>query len=352
MHQQKKRVRIYTILNKLLIYFRPGLDDILLINHAIESIGDFQAYSVYLTHETPDAIQDNKEPYDISEIFSNLDEDEIKCVRDGYLQISNAKEKPTMSKLAQLDAEAFALGYELKNFRKWYSALPFNIRSNTKMKTIEESYQRGVDMRIDENPEIVRLCIYIMGEPNTGKTYASKKALSGKEILSICGGGTGKFDRLRADHDAIIVDDDICPNLLNMTDNYICRAYKRNKDNPAWAGKYFIVTSNLPFNVWLRKCGIKVYDSGNMTSKHYNAMLSRFYICVLTPSSLGINQLACVNVSTRGSKADQEERKQMFEDFREKFNNIMSTYQPKNIDVDYSSTLNLGEAGCQGILAL
>jgi hypothetical protein len=342
-------VRIYSILDLLYVFFRPGLDDVLLNNHAVESIGSFQAYSVYLTHETADAIKDNKELYEISEIVSNLSEEEIKCVRDGYLRLEDAPTKPTMSKLAQLDAEAFSLGQELKNFPDWFNALPFNIRSSSKMKTIEASYQRGVDARIEQNQEMNRLCVYIRGEPNTGKTFAAKKALMGKKILCVGGGGSGKFDKLRADHDAIIVDDDICPNLLNMSDNYICRAYKRNSNNPAWAGKYLIVTSNLPFNEWLRRCGIKIYERGETPSTHYRAMLSRFYICVLTATTDGKNKLSCVNVSTRGSKADQEERKEMFEEFRKKFDLTMRDYTPSDNEVDYSSILNIDEAGCLAV---
>ena len=347
----KKRFRISEILDMLHIYFRPGIDDILVLNHGIESIVNFQNYSVYLTHETPKAIQDNKELYGIEEIFSNLSLDEIKRVREGYLRVTEAQKKPTMSELAKLDAEAFNLGYKLKNFSDWYNALPFTIRSNSKMKIIEASYQRGVDKRIEENQEMNRLCIYIKGKPNTGKTFATKKALSGKKILSVGGGGSGKFDRLRADHEAIIIDDDCCPNLLNMTDNYICRAYKRNSNNPAWAGKYFIVTSNLAFSEWLKRCGIKTYDRGEKLSIHYKAMLSRFYICVLTPDSTGKNRLSCINVSTRGSKDDQEERKSMFEDFRQKFDLTMAEYTPSDNEVDYSSVLNIEEAGCLAVEA-
>lgn len=115
------------------------------------------------------------------------------------------------------------------------------------MKTIRESYDRGVNARIEEGAEMLRLCVFIHGEPNSGKTYASEKALSDKRYLTIKGGGSGKFDNLRVDHEAIIIDDDVCPNLLNMTDNYICRAYKRQSNNPAWTGNILLlqVTTHL-----------------------------------------------------------------------------------------------------------
>lgn len=71
---------------------------------------------------------------------------------------------------------------------------------------------------------MLRLCVFIYGEPNSGKTCASEKALSGKRYLTVKGSSTGKFDNLRVDHRSIIIADDVCPNLLNMTDNYIRRA--------------------------------------------------------------------------------------------------------------------------------
>ena len=151
--------------------------------------------------------------------------------------------------------------------------------------------------------------------------------MDGKRVLSVGGGGTGKFDRLRPDHDAIVIDDDVCPNLLNMTDNYICRAYKRNSNNPAWAGRYFIVTSNLPFADWLDSCGLRVKTlSGNLTP-HYTAMLSRFFVCVLQ-SRQGINHLALCSPSTRGSEQEQLERAEMFAEFAERFNSIIASYTP------------------------
>ena len=77
----------------------------------------------------------------------------------------------------------------------------------------------------------------------------------------------------------IIIDDDVCPNLLNMTDNYICRAYKRQSNNPAWTGKYFIVTSNYTFDEWIAMC--------KLGEKHYEAAHSRFYICEIRQNQMG-----------------------------------------------------------------
>lgn len=331
---RKHRIRVKQILDCLGIVFRPGTDDWLWSHHGVETVNNFAAYAMYLTHETEDAIRDGKELYDISEIVSNLTIDEVKAVRNGYLRVSDSGKRVSAKDMAEIDNIAYTLGKELGNFDKWYSTLSFEVRSHSKMKTVRESYNRGVNDRIAENSEVNRLCIYIQGEPNTGKTYAAKKALAGKAIHTVEGGGTGKFDTLRADHDAIIISDDVCPNLLNMTDNYICRAYRRQNNNPAWAGKYFIVTSNLSFEDWLRECKI------NTNSKHFSAMVSRFYVCEILHKDDGTNYLALKSASDRGSIDEQMKRAEMFMDFQRKFNEIMSGYNPNTDAVDYTSMID------------
>lgn len=334
----KQRIRISQVLDMCHIFYRPGIDDLLVENKAIETVGSFQAYAMYLTHETDDAIRDNKELYDVNEITSNLSIDEIKAVRDGYSKLADAPTKIGMSKLAQLDAEAYKLGYELKDFDKWYNAQSFAIRSNSKMKIIRESYERGVEALLNENPRVTRLCIFIKGKANSGKTFASLKALEGKNVLSVGGGGTGKFDKLKPSTDAIVIDDDVCPNLLNMADNFLCRVYRRGNNNPVWAGKYLIITSNLSFTEWLRACGIKVPDSlktvkYRMTNcEHYKALLSRFFVCCIKEDDKGANQLALVSPSTRGSWEEQAERLNNFLEFQEKFNCTIGQYTAQSID--------------------
>lgn len=297
---RKDRIKVGSTLKKLGIEYRKDLDDELWKNHGATTVGDFSSYATYLMHQTDAAINEGKEPYDISEFVINLTTDEIQQICDGYIRVSTDTKKVTTKELAELDQTAFKLGMELKNFDEWYNTLSFTVRSNAKMKTIRESYGRGVNARIAEKSEVLRLCVYIQGAPNTGKTYGAKKALVGKQIHAVEGGGSGKFDELRADHDAIIISDDVCPNLLNMTDNYICKAYKRQSNNPAWAGNYFIVTSNLSFEEWLASCKI------NINSKHFEAMKSRFFVCKILQKDDGTNYLALKNPSTRGSYDEQK----------------------------------------------
>lgn len=341
----KNPVHVSTILNMLNIEYRPDVDETLWNEHGVETVKNFGAMAMYLTHDTEQAQLDGKEKYELEELVSNLSMDEIKQVREGYIRVSASNKKVSMEELSKLDEEAYKMGYDLKDFDEWYRSLPFQIRSNAKMKTIRESYNMGASERAELKENLNRLCVFIEGESNTGKTYATIHALDGKRILPVGGGGTGKFDELSTGHDALVIDDDSSPRLLNMCDNYICQAYRRGRNNPWWCGRYFIVTSNLSFREWVEECGIKTtqYKHGiESESSHYRAIKTRFYVCHIENIG-GINQLVCDSSSTRGTSSARIERKEMFKQFRDKFNTIMAEYVPESEAIDDSDILWTGE---------
>ena len=328
------RPRVKDMLSKLGIIFRPGIDDTLLENRALETVGNYSAYALYITHDTPQARLDNKCPYDVGRIVSNLTPDEVQQIRDGFSR-THENRKLTPDELAELDSAAYELGKRLGDFDKWYDALTFFERSNAKMRTIKESYYRGVENRLRENNFLLRCCIYIRGDGNTGKTYTSEKSMRkmGRAVLSVGGGGSGKFDNLLPSHGCILVDDDICPNLLNMADNKICHAYRRNKDNPVWAGDYLIITSNLSFEDFCERCGLKVKDLKGLYTKQFEALKTRFFFCEMKRSADGGLRLVCREPSTRGTEAEQEQRGAMFREFWQTFNELIKDYKPNHVAV-------------------
>lgn len=339
------RKRIVNILNALKVKYRPGLDDELWKEHGVETVGDFASYAVYLLHETKQARRDGKERYAPCEIISNLTMEEQEQIRAGYVRLSDNR-KITEEELVSLDKEAYDLGFSLKNFDKWYDALPFKVRCNTKMRVICESYERGARAKMELHELIPRLNLFIMGLHNGGKTFATQSvyAEKGLEFLTVRGGGSGKFDNLKPYHNAIVIDDDICPNLLNMSDSYICRAYRRNRNNPIWAGNYFVVTSNLTFAEWLAMCGIEPFlpHSTSHWSKHGMAMRSRFLVCSIVCDDDGHKKLylskdGCM---LRGNNEQQKQLMSMYVDFRDRFNRIIDSYHPEELDMDYSSIID------------
>lgn len=303
--------RVSVILNELGIIYRKGLDEQLWANHGCEVIEDWVSMVTYLPHLTDDAKKDGKHEYGLEELMSNLTIKEIENIIGNYVH------KIKNTDLKALDKEAFEKGYALYDFDEWYQDFDFEIKRNNDMRVIRESYQFGVQKRIEEHEEITRLCIFIQGEKNQGKTYAARKALEGKKYL-VTSPGTGKFDELKATTQAIVIDDDVCPNLLNMTDNYMCKAYRRNKNNPAWTGNIFVVTSNLSFDKWLKESKIT-------NESHIEAMHTRFYICFIKNK-----KLVCLEKCIRGTMEVQEKRDEMYREFKKKYEKSISQYNPQN----------------------
>lgn len=344
-----KRERIGTILEMLGVTYRPDVDRILWEQHGVESIGDFVEYANYLLHWTDKAKKAGKHCYELSDLVSNLTEDKVLEILNGHKQVSEASpdenKKVQISTMIDLDRDAYQLGYDLRDFDEWYGSLPFVVRSNQSMKTIIESYHRGATTRAEDPTQngILRLCVFIQGEPDCGKTYAAVHALDelGASVLRIGGGGPGKFDKLKPSHDAIVIDDDVCPNLLNMSDNYICQAYRRNRNNPFWCGQYLIVTSNLTFTDWLISCGFHKCISQHWNSEtqtmddvyeHHAALESRFYICRI---QLPTGALICEEASKRGTYEEQLKRKEMFISFKHKYDEVSGRYKKDDRKVLY-----------------
>lgn len=318
-NRNKKRLR--WILKMLGITYRKGVDEWLVRKHAVETCRDFCEYSVYLYHDTEDAIRDGKTPYDPNEVISNLSDEELQQIRDGYSRIVASGKRVSPRDLEALDDAAYRLGQELGDLEAFLGSQPFKIRSHSKLRTIRESYYRGVTDRINDpsRNSTVRLCVYIQGLPNTGKTYAAIQALKGLRTLQIGAGGTGKFDRLQASTQALLIDDSEVDGLLQISDNYFCALYRRNSDNPWWCGRYVIVTSNKDFDAWLTSCDV--------FGAQVDAVKSRFYICKMNNDGT----LTLVSESTRGVPKEVNERRELFAEFRNKFEgSTRAYYESKN----------------------
>lgn len=339
----KARIRVLQLMADLGIYFRPGADDELWANHGVETIGNFGGYALYLTHETEDAVRAGKELYDRADVVSNLSMDEQNQIREGYIRVSE-RHKVTPEELIALDKEAYDIGYALQDFGTWYGNQPFSVRSNSKMRVIRESYNRGVQARIEQHEPIDRLCVYIQGEANKGKTFAAVRALMdmGKSVLTANGGGSGKFDALRADHDAIVLDDCTCPNLLNMADGYVCTAYRRQSNNPPWTGQYLVVTSNLNFWAWLESCGLRVRDYTGVLTRHGVAMQTRFVVGEIVTDASGVSRLVVHRdgVNLRGNIDRQQRLVAMFAEFKTRYNEIIAQYVPGQGQLDLSGVVD------------
>lgn len=345
--RNNRTFRVNAILKALGIYFRRHIDNDLW-THGVATCKNFAASIAYLTHETGQAQADGKTLYSRDRIISNCPSSEIDDFREGYL-IANEKRKLTNQELARLDQQFFDHGYFLKDFDDLYNSLDFAARSNSKIRTIKESYQRGIAERLKkEPPSVNRVCLFIEGPSNTGKTYAVNKALKalGHKVFAVTGGGSGKFDNLSITDTAITIDDEVCPNLLNMTDSRITTAYKRNSDNPYWSGSMFVVTSNKPFLSWCTDSGLTVFDFGyNSLNEHGKAMLSRFILCKVVDYGSYAQIIPNADFShLRGTAAEKQDKIKRAMDLINIANSIMKDYTKTSSNnvfaVDVSIYLN------------
>lgn len=271
---------------------------------------------------TANAKLKGKKQYNIGDIVTNIPPDTMQM----YLEGDVGKNVSIQKILEELDRMAYELGYNFNDIDEILAAQPLDIRSKTsKIKAIKETYQRGIDKRIQEDNTIIRTCIFIQGAKDMGKTYSSSIALQKmgyQNILRPSGGKTGMFDELKATTDAIIIDDDKLDNALNICDNKICRVYRRNSNNPVFAGDMVIITSNYSYDEWARRCGY--------SEREIEAIRSRLYVTYVHN-----NKLICISPSKRGTEEEQMVRKEKYMEFKKIFTESIESYH--NIGkIDYS----------------
>ena len=328
---------VRTFLKGTGIVFRP-CDKTLIENHGLETVADWCAYVLYLTHETEKARLDGKEVYDVSDLVGNVTMDEVMQFRDGYLRVSAEKRKLSQTDLAEIAKTVYELGLALKDYEDWNDQQSFLVQSHSKQSAWRERYERGVKKYMDiHGSDVKRLCIFIKGSHGVGKTRTTGHVLQDMKYrwLQIGGGGTGKYDDIRCTTQALLIDDDTAPKVLTMAQSQICKAYKRGKGNPYWTGEMLVVTSNLDIDTWALECGAKVEELVSVRD--------RFYICE-TVKVGSKTRLKVIEPSTRGNEEEQLWAHDLFKKFQKMFHEDIDKFQkPKKMDFSDLNDFELKE---------
>ncbi len=327
----KSGKHVSTILNDLGIIFRKE-DATMIANHGIETVGDFGAYATYLTHDTEKAIADGKQHYSTELIVSNLNPEEVTRIRDGYIRVSQKARKVTLDELQEIDEHLYDMGKNRMDYDDWYDQQSFVLRKNTSMETLEKRYQRGIERSVQKDKYINRTCIFITGEGNSGKSYTSAESLRRlgyEKILTVDNAGTGQLDELTPTTQAIIIDDQTAPSLLNLCDTKPSKAYKRGSGNPYFTGDKIVVTSNLSFEKWAKACRCK--------SEQLESYKSRFFICELNEDG----KLHCTSLGNRGTEQQRIERLADFTEFKTMYDSIIEGYKKGDLSM-YEKLLTSG----------
>lgn len=320
-----KRFFVETILKALGLNYQKE-DSELFYEHGCTTVADFNAYSVYLTHETEQAKKDGKELYDLSEVMTNMPLDELKDIRAGYSRLQS-KSKLSDHDWNELADYASKLGDELGDFDAWSkSVLTFAQRTGQKFKALQDEFNKHLTDAVDDSPDLTRCCILISGNANDGKSWTTTHALQnlGEKIYP-ARSSSGKYDGLQSTATAMTFDDRMITDALNVTDNRAVVLHGRGTGgDKAWLGRYVVVTTNLPIGDF--------FSNQVRFNSQIDAIRSRFYTCILVYDNFGHGHLEVVDASTRGTAKDIQARNDLFTRFADEFNKLITNYHPLSAD--------------------
>lgn len=287
------------------------------------------AFFMYLTHESLDAIQKAKHVYSRDLIAKNFSDEEAKQIRLAY--------KRSMVKTALdwdfLAGEAYSLGKKVGNFSRW-ADLHFNVgqQATRNFKVVREKYNEGLNIGITTLTDCPRCSIVISGAPNLGKTYTSRLALKKMGLATVTvASGTGKYDRVQPETDALIFDDTGVSDARNVLDNVGVVLHRRNSDDRPFKGKYVIITTNESHSIWTKKTAIgvqtlegKSLEEAESLQNIIEAVKSRVYFAHISASG----KLVLDKRQERGSQKDFAVHDKMFLEFKRAFDTERAGYVP------------------------
>lgn len=317
----KNRFLVKTVLNVLQLNYQKE-DSELFYNQGCTTIADFNAYSMYLTHETEKAIRDGKAFYDLSEVMTNMTIEELKDVRAGYnrLQAKSKLSDSDWNKIAEYVAQ---LGDEMGDFQSWANGtLTFSQQASNKFGKLQQLYNSHLLAAVEKSPDLIRCCILISGRYNDGKSYTTRHALRdlGENVYN-ARQGSGKYDGLSHYATAMVFDDRKMTDALNVTDNRATVLHSRGTGNDKpWLGKYVVITTNLAPDDFFRD---QVLDEAQV-----DALKSRFYVTTMVYDNFGHGCLELLTPSVRGTAKDIEKRNKLYAQFADEFNKLIKNYHP------------------------
>lgn len=234
---REKRVRVSSMLKRLKVQFRDGIDDTLWENHGVETVGNFKNCVTDLLHKTIEDQRAGKVPYDETEFISNLSADEIHRILIGY---SIAKKPLTQAEYSAALDKAREAGHELKSVDEFISSLQIFGLNPTKESGIRKAYLNGVKELMREHKRMYRLFINISCDQADEKEklfYAAKKALDDKRISASMDDRSLMLDPSK---EAIIT---TISNLdKNLYGDYICEVGKPVvTEKTIWAGSILVL---------------------------------------------------------------------------------------------------------------
>lgn len=332
------------------INYDPKRDVSIWDNRGAERIHSIIASVAYCLHISSSAIEAGKHVYDKSEIITNLSNGEIDEMLNLYKGIDNHFiRKPNADDWNTWAQTAYERGLHLENFEDWaVDHFMVNQMASAKFRVVRDFYNRGLRDGLANAPHIDRLNVFILGKGNLGKSYNSQKALldMGIERIVNAPSGTGKYDGVTADTQAILFDDSRMTQPKRVMEQKPVTLHRRNNGDPVWKGQYVIYTSNFasPIDAAADCLGYQPYKDTDGTFKYtdkqmldIDPVIERAFFCTVEldtdPSSANYGHfhlVLCQGVD-RGGANDIERLTKMFEQFRKAFDKSIYNYEAKPV---------------------
>ena len=344
-----KRFSVKKVLKLLGINYDGKKDYGLFYKHGCESIDDFSAYAMYLTHETDEAIAEMKHIYPIEDIITNLPLERVKEIRDGYNHAQKKDKNLNEREWQNLINDAYNFGFKHGNYDAFKQEFMTSSQQvNAKEKLVKESYQKGINDFVNTNTYIPRVSVLIKGEHGVGKTYSAHMALNQifdpKRVLK-ASTSTGMYDALTVNTEALVLDDLRPKMVFSLADRTAIPLYRRNNGHAPWIGHAVVATTNDDPDIWFSRvvdapAPIPNFLQGEAFDKYQKkvkksydesliAAKSRFYICHVgsfhPAETMKDFTLPCLIVDSkpdRGAHADENVEK-LFAKFANLFNHFI-----------------------------
>lgn len=251
-HKLRKNTPVTAILDMIGVSFDPAYDESLVDNHAVESVVSLKDYVAYLTHETEASWRDGKHQYDRSEVITNQPE-MYAAYMSGLTYID--KKTVTKSDVVSLLPNFRDLGFKRMSFEdalKTYFAprsIDYVKASPSLLRPLEDAHLEGVNKFIGTRATTDRICVYIYGGADIGKSHAvghfmKAKGIDPCSLVEANASKTGKFDEVGVQTEVILCDDIHVNDTLKVADDKPTKLSRRNKGTSAWIGEYLICISN------------------------------------------------------------------------------------------------------------
>lgn len=356
-YETGKLFRIHTMVcgddkgSRYLGLYYDGKKDAKMWDHrGAERIHNVIACVAYALHVSSSAIAKGKHIYSINELVTNLSMTEVKQMLKLYKGAYNHYKNKLYDEDWNILAEtARDRGRALQDFDSWADDhFMISQQANKNFRVVRKYYDRGLQEGLSNAPHIDRLNVFILGEGNLGKSYNSQKALldMGVERIVNAPYGTGKYDGVTADTQAILFDDSRMTQAKTVMEQKPVILHRRNNGDPVWKGQHVIYTSNFasPIDAAADCLGYQPYKDDDGTLKYtdkqmldINPVIQRAFFCTVeldtdpNSANYGHFHLVLLQRANRGGAKQIERLNAMFEQFRSAFDKSIYDYDAEPV---------------------